>query len=147
MEKYEINKNTTAVIGVGEKSSIIYEMNKNYIINDNSFSIMDHSCEYYGSTYRGRLIGSKNMLGLKYKLPIIVEESNNIIFFPICDIENIKCIWISLNWFDRVEEKSGKSYIYLKNGRKTITTVSKYSIENQVLRSSKLNLVLNSRKI
>ena len=146
MEKYEINEKTLAVIGVNNNLSKVIEDNKDYFIGDSSFSVMERSCEYFGSTYSGRSIGSKKMLGINYKVPIIVEEANDLIFFPLSEVDNPKCIWISLRWFDRVEEEYGKTYIYLKNGRRIPTKISKYSIENQVLRSSKLNYILNNRK-
>ena len=146
MEKYEINEATAAIIGVNDSLSRVIEKDNDYFVGDSSFSIMENSCEYFGSTCSGRIIGSKKMLGANYKVPIIVEESNEIIFFPISEIDNPKCTWISLNWFDRVEEDYDKNYIYLKNGKRIPTTVSRYSIENQVLRSSKLNLILNNRK-
>ena len=146
MEKYEINKETAAIVGVNDNLTKVLEKDKEYFIGDSSYSIMEHSCEYFGSSYSGRNIGSKKMLGANYKVPIIVEESNDIIFFPISEIDNPKCIWIALKWFDRVEEEYGKTYIYLKNGKKICTKVSAYSIDNQVLRSSKLNLILNNRK-
>lgn len=146
MEKYEINENTAAIIGVNDNLSKVIEGNKEYFVGDSSFSIMENSCEYFGSTCSGRIIGSRKMLGANYKVPIIVEESRDIIFFPISEIDNPKCTWISLNWFDRVEEDYNKNYIYLKSGKKIPTKVSIYSIENQVLRSSKLNLILNNRK-
>ena len=122
------------------------EKSKEYFIPDSSYSIMEHSCEYFGSTYHGRIKGSRNMIGSGYKTPIIVEESNELIFFPLSEVSDPKCIWISLKWFDYVEEKDGISYIYLKNGKKIVTNKSKYSIENQALRSSKLHLVLCDRK-
>lgn len=146
MKKYEINNETLAVIGVNKKFTRVVEKEKEYFINDMSYEIMEHSCEYFGSTYEGRIKGSKNMIGFEYKLPIIVEESNNLIFFPLTDKENPKCTWISLKWFDRVEKEKGITYIYLKNGKRIPTTVSKYVIENQVLRSSKLQLKLLERK-
>ena len=148
MNNYEINKETMAVIGIDDYSSKVMENNNDYIIDNTSYEVMDRSCEYFGSNYSGRLKGSKNMLNDKYKLPIIVEESNNIIFFPLSDVENNKCIWISLNWFSKVEvdNDSKNSIIYFKNGRKICTETSKYSIENQVLRSSQLYLILNNRK-
>ena len=61
-------------------------------------------------------------------------------------MDNPKCTWIALSWFDRVEEEYGTTYIYLKNGKRIPTKTSKYSIENQVLRSSKLNYILSNRK-
>ena len=146
VEDYEINNETAAIVGISDKSTKIVEKNNNYIINTNSFSIMEHSCEYFGSSYSGRNKGSKKMLGANYKLPIIVEESNDIIFFPLSEVEKPDCIWISLKWFDRVVIENGITYVYLKNGEKIQTKTSKYSIENQVLRSSKLHLILYERK-
>lgn len=146
MEKYEVNEKTLAVIGVNDNLSKVMEEANDYFIGDSSFSVMERSCEYFGSTYCGRTIGSKKMLGVNYKVPIIVEEANDLIFFPLSEVDNPKCVWVSLRWFDRVEEEYGKTYIYLKNGKRIPTKVSKYSIENQVLRSSKLNYILNNRK-
>ena len=146
IKEYEINDNTAAIIGINQKSTEIVEKDKNYIVSDNSFSVMEHSCEYFGSSLSGRNKGSKKMLGANYKVPIIVEESNELIFFPLSEVEKADCIWISLKWFDKVITKNGVNYICLKNGIKIPTKVSKYSIENQVLRSSKLHLVLFERK-
>lgn len=146
MEKYEINEETAAVVGVNDNLCKVIEKNKDYFIGDNSYSVMEYSCEYFGSTYSGRTIGSRKMLKANYKVPIIVEETKDIIFFPLSEVDNPKCVWISLKWFDRVEEEYGNTYIYLKNGKKIVTKVSAYSIENQVLRSAKLNLILNNRK-
>lgn len=146
MKKYEVNENTMAVIGLDENSTKVVEKSKEYLIEDIAYSVMEHSCNYFGSSYRGRIEGSKEMIGSKYKTPIIVEESNELIFFPINNIENPKCTWISLKWVDHVKTVRGKTYIYLKNGKRLQINASKYSVENQVLRSSKLHLILNERK-
>ena len=146
MKKYEINGNTAAIVGLGKNNSKAIEDKRDYFINENSYSVMEHSCCYFGSNYNGRLAGSKSILGTKYKVPIIVEESNDLIFFPTTDIENPQCMWISIKWFDRVEEEGENTYIYLKNGKKIKTSISKYSIENQVLKSSKLHFLISNRK-
>lgn len=147
MEKYEISKNTAAIVGINDGCSKAIEEKRDYYIKDNSYSVMEHSCKYFGCTYQGRLIGSKSILGTKYKVPIIVEDSNNLIFFPTTDIENPQCMWISLNWFDKVEElNNGVSCIYLKNGKKIYTQISKNSIENQALKSIKLSFLISNRK-
>lgn len=146
MKKYEVNENTIAVIGLDENSTKVVEKSKEYLIEDIAYSVMEHSCNYFGSSYKGRIEGSKEMIGSKYKTPIIVEESNELIFFPVNNIESPKCTWISLKWVDYVKTVRGTTYIYLKNGKRLPINASKYSIENQVLRSSKLHLVLNERK-
>ena len=146
MKTYEINSSTAAVIGIGENSTKIVEKENNYIINNNSFQIMEDSCSYFGSSYEGRVIGAKNMIGNNYKVPIIVEETNELIFFPLSEITNSKCTWIALKWFDRVENDNENIFIYLKNGKRLTTKVSKYVVENQVLRATKLIYNLNERK-
>ena len=146
MKKYEVNENTIAVIGLDENSTKVVEKSKEYLIEDIAYSVMEHSCNYFGSSYKGRIEGSKEMIGSKYKTPIIVEESNELIFFPVNNIESPKCTWISLKWVDHVKTVRGTTYIYLKNGKRLPISASKYSVENQVLRSSKLHLVLNERK-
>ncbi len=147
MEKYEVNEETLAVIGLDKDKTQILEKNREYLLDDSAYEVMDYSCQYFGSSYLGRVDGSKKMLGANYKLPIIVEESSEIIFFPISSPENNKCIWIALKWFQDVYERNGKTYILLKNGQKIETTTSKSSIQNQIMRASRLNLILNERKL
>lgn len=147
MIKYEFTVDTVAIVGINKNSTKIVEKSKNYTINDCSYQVMENACNYYGSSYDGRVKGSKYITGINYKVPIVVEETNNLIFFPIREIENPKCTWIALKWFEKVEEKDGNTFIYFKNGKKIMTSVSKYIIENQVLKSSKLNYLLNERKI
>lgn len=146
MEKYEINKDTAAVVGINEKFTKIVEKENDYFVNDIAYEVMDYSCQYFGSSYLGRVDGSKRILGANYKLPIIVEESNDLIFFPIISPDCPKCTWISLKWYDSVKIEDGKTYIKLKNGKKIMSSASKNSIENQVLRASRLLLLLNERK-
>ena len=146
MEKYEINKETVAIIGINEKFTKIMEKDNDYFISDIAYEVMDYSCQYFGSSYEGRVDGSRKMLGANYKLPVIVEESNDLIFFPISAADNPKCIWISLKWFDCVVKEENETKIYLKNGKNITTDISKNSIDNQVMRASRLALILNERK-
>ena len=146
MKKYEINNDTLAVVGVNENTSKVLEKNKKYLINDKSYNVMEDACNYFGSSYKGRVEGTKKMIGVNYKVPIIIEESSDLIFFPLDNIENEKCIWISLKWFDKVVNTNGKTYILFRNGTKILINNSKYSVENQVYRATKLNYLLNSRK-
>lgn len=147
MKEYEVNDETMVVIGINDNSSKVYENSREYKLSSSSYEVMDYSCQYFGSSYLGRVDGSKKMLGANYKLPIIVEESSEMIFFPSSSPEKNDCIWIALKWFKSVEQIGNYTYITLKNGKKIKTTSSKKSIENQVMRASRLNLILNERKI
>ena len=147
MKNYEVNHETLAVIGIDKSTSRVIEHKKEYLITDNAYHVMDESCKYFGSSYLGRQEGSKKILGAKYKLPIVVEESSELIFFPIGSLENSNCLWVSLKWFQDVTSRGKKVYILLKNGKKIECKCSKESIQNQVMRASRLNLILNQRKL
>ena len=95
-EKYEINSSTCALIPNSDFSTRIIETYNIINVPYSVSNIIDYSCAYYGSSFKGRLCGSKNALGSKYKLPIIIEESREMIFFPTTSYESDTCAWISL---------------------------------------------------
>lgn len=145
---YEINKDTLLLMSKENDKTRIIEKNTEYIVPHETFEVIEHSCEYFGSTYEGRHIGTKNLLGITHKSPIIVEESNNIIFFPTTSPRLKECVWISLN--NILSYKQGKTpkstIIEFKNGKKIEVKVSVGSINNQILRASRLDSIIRDRK-
>ena len=83
MFSYEINNNTFALLPLTNTSTKVLEKDNIFVVENNIMNIIKDSCEYYGSSYKGRLKASKSMLDCSYKLPILVEESTFLIFFPI----------------------------------------------------------------
>lgn len=146
MKDYEINDETMALIQLGEEKTKIIEEDNEYVVNKSAYSIMDESCKYFGSSYLGRVEGSRNMIGYEYKLPIIVEESRKLIFFPTSSPSSDDCSWISLKHVNNIEKTSDNTVLVFKNGTKIKLNVSKASFNNQLLRSTRLESVLNARK-
>lgn len=143
---YEISYETNAIIPVNENLSKIIENDDQYVIKDNTLKIMEHSCEYFGSSYEGRKEGTKKLLGITHKSPIIVEESRKIIFFPSSSPENDDCIWINLEKIDKYYKIDSKhSEILFKNGKTIKLNVSIGSLTNQILRATRLKYVLEER--
>ena len=147
MNKYEVNNETMAVIGIEPNKTKIMEYQTDSILEENAYEVMDYSCCYFGSSYQGRVEGSKRMLGFNYKLPIIVEETRGIIFFPTTSPSSYDCIWLSLNSIDKVLGDSVGTRILFKNGKDLVIPISKLSIENQIVRASRLQCLLDSRKV
>jgi len=145
MENYEINEETYAVLSEHVGKTKILEKDEEYTINNDAYNIMDESCQYYGSSYKGRLKAAKNILECSYKLPILVEESSCLIFFPIKSSLLDDCCWINLNSIQKVEKHEKGSKIIFKNGKELITNISKLSIDNQIYRSIKLESVIKKR--
>ena len=86
------------------------------------------------------------MIGGTYKLPIVIEESRDIIFFPTSSPRLNECCWISLNNLVDYEKADKYSLVRFKNGTVLNTDISIFSLENQVLRASRLENVLRKRK-
>ena len=69
------------------------------------------------------------MLNCSYKIPILVEESSCLIFFPIKSSLLKDCCWINLNSIKKIEK------YYLGLGRKKITIIESKEHNQQKTRS------------
>ena len=146
MDSYEINKDTCAVISVNDGITKVLENNDEYFVNKNSFEVMEDSCQYYGSSCEGRVKGTKMILGSNYKVPIIIEESNEIIFFPTEAAKNINCIWLSLNNIKSYEKCNGFTKVTFNSGKELIVKMSISSFETQLLRANRLGSIVRKRR-
>lgn len=108
--------------------------------------VISHSCEYFGSSLKGRLSGSKTMLGMGYKLPVIIEESKEIIFMPTMSVDHKECSWINIAHIQNYKAKDNNVVVSFSSGVKRELPISYFSFENQFFRASKLLLTLKMRK-
>ena len=143
---YEINYETQIIMPIGDNSSKIIESEEEYFVKKSVQNIMEHSCEYFGSSFEGRKEGTKKLLGITHKSPIIIEESRKIIFFPTTSPEKEDCVWINLDKIDTYYKKDSKtSTIKFKNGDIIDLNLSIGSLNNQILRATRLKFVLDER--
>ena len=143
---YEINSSTIAIIPIDQTTSKIIELEDTFLVNRSATEIIDESCKFFGSSYLGRHEGTKNLIGVNYKAPIIVEETSEMIFFPTNSPRITDCTWISLNNLENYKKNNGKKQLCFKNGKTIDVNISYSSIENQVLRSTRLESILRKRK-
>ena len=143
---YEVNYDTQLILPLGEFKSKVIEHDDEYIVNSSVQEILEHSCEYFGSSFEGRKDGTRKMLGITHKSPIIVEESRKMIFFPTTSPEREDCIWINLEKIEKYYKvENGKSAILFKNGDILEFDLSYGSLSNQILRATRLKFVLDER--
>lgn len=145
-EIYEINSKTCALIQENTFSTIIIDNNETFTINYPINKVLNYNCAYYGSSFKGRLEGTKQLLGSKYKLPIIIEETREIIFFPTTSYRKDKCIWLSLKNISSYKEENNEVIVTFINKKQLKLNISYDSFENQLLRATKLLLILQNRK-
>lgn len=144
---YEVNKNTLAVVPSGNKRCRVLEEKRTYNINQTSFKVIEHSCEYFGVSYKSRLKGSQKFIKSRYKSPIIVEETSSLVFIPISSPSKSDTFWINYqNIFDFYPSKKKRTtVIKFKNGLTMEVPVSYYSFNNQFLKAARLYSVLSER--
>ncbi|MGM9834653.1 MAG: competence protein ComK [Bacilli bacterium] len=146
MDNYEINEETIALLPISEEITQVYEVDNSFLINKEANKIIEDSCEYFGSSYEGRKKGTTNLTGITHKVPIIVEESKSIIFFPISSPRLKDCAWIALNHIDSYKKEDIYSVVNFKNNKNLLLKVSFGSFDNQVLRATKLESMFRNRK-
>lgn len=147
LDEYEISSATQAIVPLDDEKTMVYEEEGEYIVSKPSNDIINYNCNFYGSSYHGRCEGTKSLLGFRSKLPIIIEESRNIIFFPTSSVRKKQSTWIALNKIDSYHEKDKNSYIIFTDGRKVDFDISKFSLENQYCRAIMLKSKLDDRKL
>ena len=145
MDSYEINQDTCAVMSINDKVAKVLEKDDEYFINKSSYEVMEDSCEYYGSSCDGRIKGTKKILGSTYKVPIIVEESKDIIFFPTESSNSSNCAWLSLNNIEKYEKCNGFTKVTFTSGKQVFVKMSLASFEMQLLRATRLQQLMNKR--
>src|SRR5690554_4977406 len=101
METYEISINTLAIIPLDNYRSKVIEENNTFVVNQTPMQIIEHSCRYFGSSYQGRHKGTRNLIGVSHKSPIIIEGTREIIFFPTNSPRLYDCSWISLKKIEK----------------------------------------------
>lgn len=148
IDEYEINEDTLAIVQENKNVSKIIEKKNIYYINMDTTKIIDYSCKYFGSSYQGRCYGAKSVLGSNYKLPILIDEMRNILFFPTSSPRLKNCMWISLNNIEYYEKNETYTNIIFKNSINLKVDISYGSFQNQVYRSYYLiNKLKNRRNI
>ena len=140
---YFITKSTIFMEFNGE-STIVHENDKKIFFKGEKLEdILNDSCIYYGSTLRGRIISSKQFIGTNYKVPILVSEKNNLLFFYIKDNDSIYWFnFLSIKSYHKVENKI---LVIFNNGQRLLLNVSYTIFHNQILRCSRLMVVYSTR--
>lgn len=146
-EDYEINVDTLLLLPIDYNKTKVIEKGDVFIVKCSTLSIIKKSCLFFGSSYEGRKAAIKYLIGIDMKVPILIEESRNIIFFPTASCVNQNSIWVSYQNLLKYSKKNEFSTIlYFENNKKIVIEVKYNLIDNQVIRCLKLDTILLKRK-
>ncbi len=141
---YEINCDTLAIIAENGFSKVI-EREKSLIVMSTPFQVMEHSCRYFGSSYNGREIGTKDLTGMDYKVPICV--SDNMIFFPTCSPRDVNCCFLAFDKILKLENlHCNQTRVWFDNKTSIVIPISCRILNNQLLRSFRLFYIMKTHK-
>ena len=143
---YEIDLSTLILIGIDENSTKVVTKEDSFNVNYSAKAIVDHSCRYFGSTIDNRVKSTKMLAKMSTKVPIVIEETRNIIFFPLRSTREKNNIWVSFNNLDNYIKDGKNTILKFKNGKKITLNISYYIIDNQVTRSLILDYELGNRR-
>lgn len=146
MNDYEINELTLAVLPLGKNTSLVYEDDDVYNVDKSTLDIVKDSCLTYGSTLDGRIKGTERLIGVKYKPPVVIDEVKEIIFFPTCSCRYKIPIWVGLKNLKSYYKNDSFVVLEFRNNVKIRINESYGTINNQILRASRLESVLRGRK-
>ena len=144
-EEFEVNNGTCAIVPISSKESKILG-DKEYVANKSALKVLEYGCRFYGSSFAGRLEGSKFLLGSCYKLPIILEEETETVFFPTHSYRHDYCSWIALNKIKNYCKQEYDVKVEFLTGKTIVLPLSYDSFETQIFRATKLLLALKQRK-
>ncbi len=140
MVNYIINNKTLAVMALNKSESLVHEEGRHIIAKKKPMQIVRRSCHVFGSTFQGRVEGAKNLTGYRYKLPIIIQEYDELVIFPI----KSPCLdnndWVCLNHIDKFYPNNANNTTFVKfdNGLVVEFKVSFISFKNQYVKASYL---------
>ena len=142
---YIINKNTYYLMYDNDKT-VINELSTELVFPGNNLKdILENSCKYYGSSLQGRIIGARNLIKSRYRIPIMVSERNNILLFPLSGKKNGEVIWFNFGMIKSYEKNGDFVNITFNNGEIRKFMISYVTFNNQILKCSRMLVIYMNR--
>ena len=78
MVKYEIDMSTLMIMSISENTTRVITIDDDFIVNDNSLSIMNYSCCFFGNSLKER---QKDLLIFLLSLLLLLKRVDVFYFF------------------------------------------------------------------
>jgi competence protein ComK len=130
----------------GNVGSYVLEEKEDFFVKASPSKMIDLACKFFGASLKGRQIGTKEISNMTHKLPISIDPSSGMYFFPTLSPINPKCAWLAHTHIQEIKEVGNqRTEIFFKNGLSIIVNVSYGSIMNQINRTAQYRYVLDER--
>lgn len=118
---------------------IVYNNRTKIFVNSKIEHVLSQFCLQHGSTKEGRIHFFSHTQGIARKVPVLISEQYEIIFFPLFGKRNKDQIWIQYQPIKKiVNEDNISTQIYFKNECELCVNVNYRSIRRQMLRCKRM---------
>jgi competence protein ComK len=147
VEDYIINRFTMAIIPDSNKiCTEVLEYEENLVVQKRPMEVIDQSCRYFGSSFNGRKDGTKDLIRVTHKSPVVIDPANSIYFFPTTSSTRSQCVWLSHGYVkDYSKTDHDNTIVTFTNGKEITLTMSVGSFEKQLFRTAQLRSIISSR--
>ena len=135
------------LIPTADGETKVFETDEEFIVRKKMNDIIKDSCLFFGSSYEGRRDGTKALLKCEIKVPIIIDDSRELILFPTLSFRNEKNAWIVYNNIIDYRKYDLDNTLFLFKNNNDIKVNVRYNIvDNQMVRCLKLEAIIRKRK-
>ena len=142
-EKYRITKRTVAIL-----PSFDFVMQSRIILEDGTeistplrpYQLLQLSCRQYNSSIEERIFIAKRVAGVKGKVPVVIEPTSGLVFFPTKSPKREDCEWYAWSHVQDISTVEGNSngHVITKNGHTIATNATPYVLRNQLKATGEL---------
>ncbi|GGH86964.1 competence protein ComK [Pullulanibacillus pueri] len=116
---YVINPETMALLPIdspfGEHWTLVIESYRVLQVTRKPLTIIDESCKFFGSSYKGRKEGAAALLNYTHMAPIAISDAFEITLFPLTSPKNRECIWLIHQHIKNCEDAQDGTLIQFTN--------------------------------
>lgn len=149
IEEYEINTSTMFLQPIEYGSKVythVFEEDEEFLSPFKPLDIVKKSCDYFGCDYESRKKGTRQIIGYTRKIPIVIEPTNHLFYFPTTSPNRSECIWISHEHVENYHRIAPQqTLVTFRNKQSHLLPVSFSTIEGQMLRTALLKTKLLQR--
>ncbi|EUJ33642.1 competence transcription factor [Listeria floridensis FSL S10-1187] len=146
---YEVNPRTMIILPYrvgGSLYSEVLELGSHSISKFTPFELIKTSCKYFGANYDGRREGTRHLIGITHKPPIIIDPISFTYVFPTTSPLNPHCVWVFPQHIkDYRAADNNRTYIQFTNSESVILDLSLSSFNNQIARTSMLHMKFSQK--
>lgn len=139
---YIINESTMIILPWYSKhaylNSTILEEFQEIDTGESPLTLLEHSCDYYGSDLNGRLRSASMILTGQRMLPVLVSETNRICMVPTCSPYNPECVWLSYKHVKDIVPKEARSVVVFSNYQMVELDITRDTLETKLSKASRV---------